>query len=549
MHKLITAAAQMGPIAKSETRADAMARLLEMMREAKGRGCELVVFTELVLTTFFPRWRIEDEAELDSYCEIKMPGAATQPQFDEAKKLGIGFYPGCAELTREGGGIDATKCYIMPGGIDPQKHLEMPFVGTHRAETWESRTFAAASCGTTMVADYIIPREDGVVAGLDEWEERAARQAPCDYEFHRTITGWSKQIFDNMETVVGRGVNSFKYFIAYKSALMVNDDGMFTSFTRCAALGALPLVQTENGDLIASLQKKLLAVDYRGTEAHAYSRPALVEGEATNRAITIADAAGVPVYIVNTSSEDAHEAIRRARPNIQCIWGEPLIQHLLLDQSEYAHLDWDRAVQWVMSLPYHDKKHQDGLCAGLAAGSLQVEATDHSAFTTKQKPLGLGDFTQIPNGTGGLKDRVSLLWTHCVETGRLTMNEFGARTSTNVAKIFNIYPRKEAVVVRADADLVVWDPKAGKPFQTKTQKPAIDYNVFNGFAVTALPRSTLSRGVIIWEAVANSQAKPGCGQKINRAALSATSQALSKWKDLIAPRAVARDPKHMPIGV
>src|SRR6056297_114527 len=445
--------------------------------------------------------------------------------------------------------LDATGCYVMPGGIDPHTHLEMPFMGTRTAETWESGTFAAASGGTTMVVDYIIPGEDGILAALDEWEERAAHQASCDYGFHMAITGWSEQIFNEMAIVVERGVNSFKHFMAYKGALMVNDDEMYASFTRCAALGALPFVHAENGDLVASLQEKYLAEGSTGPEAHAYSRPASVEGEATNRAITIADAAGVPVYIVHTSSEDAHEAIRRARQNGQRVWGEPLIQHLLLDEGEYAHPDWDHAAQRVMSPPFRDKKHQDGLWAGLAAGSLQVVATDHCAFTTKLKRMGVGDFTRIPNGTGGLEDRMSLLWTYGVETGRLTMNEFVGLTSTNVAKILNIYPRKGAVLVGADADLVVWDPAASKTISAKTQKSAIDYNVFEGFTVSALPRFTLSRGDVVWAADANSQPQPGRGRFIKRDAYPPVSRALSTWKELVAPRPVARDPKHMPIGV
>ncbi|MDA9865069.1 dihydropyrimidinase [bacterium] len=445
--------------------------------------------------------------------------------------------------------IDASGCYIMPGGIDPHTHLEMPFMGTRTAETWESGTFAAASGGTTMVVDYIIPGEDGILPALDEWEERAARQASCDYGFHMAITGWSEQIFNDMATVVDRGVNTFKHFMAYKGALMVNDDEMFASFSRCAALGALPFVHAENGDLVALLQQKFLAEGNNGPEAHAYSRPASVEGEATNRAITIADNAGVPVYIVHTSSEDAHEAIRRARQNGQRVWGEPLIQHLLLDESEYANPDWDHAAQRVMSPPFRDKKHQDGLWAGLAAGSLQVVATDHCAFTTEQKRMGVGDFTQIPNGTGGLEDRLSLLWTHGVETGRLTKEEFVGLTSTNIAKILNIYPRKGAILVGADADIVVWDPKASKTISAKTQKSAIDYNVFEGFDVNGLSRFTLSRGDVVWEAGADSQPQPARGQKIDRPAFPATSAALSKWKELVAPRPVARDPKHMPIGV
>ena len=444
--------------------------------------------------------------------------------------------------------IDATGCYIIPGGIDPHTHLEMPFMGTTTAETWASGTFAAASGGTTMVVDHIISTPTDLLTPLDQWEERAARQASIDYGFHMSITGWSKALFDQMPQVVARGVNTFKHFMAYKGALMVNDDEMFASFSRCRELGAIPFVHAENGDVIAALQAKLMAEGNTGPEAHAYSRPPQVEGEATNRAIMIADAAGVPVYIVHTSSEDAHEAIRRARQNGQRVWGEPLVQHLLLDQGEYANPDWDYAAQRVMSPPFRDAKHQDSLWAGLAAGSLQVVATDHCAFTTAQKQAGRGNFTKIPNGTGGLEDRLSLLWTYGVMTGRLTMNEFVAVTSTNIAQILNIYPRKGAIMVGSDADLVVWDPKAGKTIQAKTQKSAIDYNVFEGFKVTGLPRYTLSRGREVWGPNTTTP-QPGVGKHIHRPANSTVSTALSTWRELTAPRPVARDPALMPIGV
>jgi dihydropyrimidinase len=185
-----------------------------------------------------------------------------------------------------------------------------------------------------------------------------------------------------------------------------------------------------------------------------------VEGEATNRAIMIADAAGVPVYIVHTSSEQAHEAIRRARQKGMRVYGEPLIQHLTLDEGEYFNKSWDYAAQRVMSPPFRDKSHQDSLWAGLAAGSLQVVATDHCAFTTEAEAHGRQQLPKIPNGTGGLEDRLSVLWTKGVETGRLTPNEFVAVTSTNIAQILNIYPQKGALLVGSDADIVVWDPEA-----------------------------------------------------------------------------------------
>ncbi len=193
----------------------------------------------------------------------------------------------------------------------------------------ESGTFAAASGGTTMIVDHVISTPDSLLDALALWEERAARQATIDYGFHMSITGWSEKLWSEMATVVDRGVNTFKHSWPNKGALMVNDDEMFASFTRCKELGAIPFVHAENGDIVAAQQAKLMAEGNSGPEAHAYSRPASVEGEATNRAIMIADAAGVPVYIVHTSSEDAHEAIRRARQNGQRVWGEPLVQHLI----------------------------------------------------------------------------------------------------------------------------------------------------------------------------------------------------------------------------
>ncbi len=445
--------------------------------------------------------------------------------------------------------VDAEGAFIMPGGIDPHTHLEMPFMGTTAAETWESGTFAALSGGTTTVVDFVIPGDAGMLAALEDWEGRATKSSSCDYSYHMCVNGWSQKHFEEMAQVVERGINTFKHFMAYKGALMVNDDEMFASFQRCAALGALPLVHAENGDIVAALQEKYMNEGVSGPEAHAYSRPPEVEGEATNRAIMIADAAGVPVYIVHTSSEQAHEAIRRARQKGMRVYGEPLIQHLTLDETEYFNKDWVYAARRVMSPPFRDKSHQDSLWAGLAAGSLQVVATDHCAFTTAQKRIGLDDFRKIPNGTGGLEDRLSVLWTKGVETGRLTANEFVAVTSTNIAQILNIYPQKGAILVGSDADLVVFDPKLSKTISAANQKSIIDYNVFEGFKVNGLPRYTISRGEVVWSEGKNDQARPGRGKFVPRKPFAAVNRALSTWKELTAPRAITRSAEHMPIGV
>ncbi|WLR91588.1 dihydropyrimidinase [Shinella zoogloeoides] len=436
--------------------------------------------------------------------------------------------------------LDAAGCYVMPGGIDPHVHLEMPFMGTYSADDFESGTRAGLAGGTTMVVDFCLPDPgQSLLDALKRWDNKSTR-ANCDYSFHMSVTWWGEQVFDEMKTVVEeKGINTFKHFMAYKGALMVNDDEMFASFQRCAALGALPLVHAENGDVVAAMQAKLMDEGNNGPEGHAYSRPPSVEGEATNRAIIIADMAGSPLYVVHTSCEQAHEAIRRARQNGMRVYGEPLIQHLTLDESEYFNKDWDHSARRVMSPPFRNKQHQDSLWAGLASGSLQVVATDHCAFTTDQKRTGLGDFRKIPNGTGGLEDRMPMLWTHGVNTGRLTMNEFVAVTSTNIAKILNVYPRKGAILVGADADIVVWDPKRSKTISAGSQQSSIDYNVFEGKQVTGLPRYTLTRGVVAIEE-STVKTREGHGQFVKREPFTAVNKALSTWKEITAPRKVER---------
>ena len=436
--------------------------------------------------------------------------------------------------------IDAGGCYVMPGGIDPHTHMELLFMGQVSADDFEWGTKAALSGGTTMIVDFCIPApQQSMLAAYQDWR-RKAEKAAADYSFHMAVTWWSKQVFDEMETVVKTyGINTFKHFMAYKGALMVNDDELYHSFSRCAQLGALPLVHAENGDIVFRMQQDLLARGINGPEGHAYSRPPEVEGEATNRAIVLADMAGCPLYVVHTSCEQSHEAIRRARMQGKRVYGEPLVQFLVLDEDEYRNKDWDHAARRVMSPPFRPKKHQDTLWAGLQSGSLQVVATDHCAFTTEQKRGGKGDFTKIPNGTGGLEDRMPVLWTAGVNTGRLTREEFVSVTSANIARILNLYPKKGAVSVGSDADIVVWDPKATKTISAKKQVSRIDYNVFEGFKCTGVPVVTLSRGRIAWKD-GDLRANPGDGDFVRRDPFPAVHVANATWRELNQPQAVKR---------
>ena len=436
--------------------------------------------------------------------------------------------------------IDAGGCFVLPGGIDPHTHLELAFMGSVSADDFEWGTKAALSGGTTMVVDFCIPNPgQSLLAAYQDWR-RKAEGAASDYGFHMAVTWWDKQVFDEMETCVKTyGINTFKHFMAYKGALMVNDDELYNSFLRCAGLGAMPLVHAENGDVVLRLQQHYLGEGVTGPEGHAYSRPPAVEGEATNRAIMIAEMAGCPLYVVHTSCRDAHEAIARARAAGKRVFGEPLIQHLVLDEDEYRNKDWDYAARRVMSPPFRPKDHQASLWAGLQSGSLQVVATDHCAFTTQQKRLGQSDFTKIPNGTGGLEDRMPVLWTAGVRTGRITKEEFVAVTSANIARILNVYPKKGAVAAGSDADLVVWDPDATKTISAKKQISRIDYNVFDGFKCSGLPRATLSRGEIVW-LDSDLRAKAGAGQYVARDPFPAVHVANATWREFNAPRRVER---------
>ena len=436
--------------------------------------------------------------------------------------------------------IDAGGCFVLPGGIDPHTHMELMFMGTVSADDFEWGTKAALSGGTTMIVDFCIPAPgESMLAAYQSWRHKAEKAA-TDYSFHMAVTSWSKQVWEEMETVVKTyGINTFKHFMAYKGALMVNDDELYNSFQRCAALGALPLVHAENGDVVFRLQQDLLARGVTGPEGHSYSRPPEVEGEAVNRAIMIADMAGCPLYVVHTSCEQTHEAIRRARQAGKRVYGEPLIQYLVLDDSEYQNKDWDYAAGRVMSPPFRNKKHQDLLWAGLQAGSLSVVATDHCSFTREQKRMGARDFTQIPNGTGGLEDRMPVLWTAGVNTGRLTREEFVAVTSTNSARILNMYPKKGAVAVGSDADIVIWDPAATKKITAKKQMSRIDYNVFEGYECKGLPRTVLSRGRIAWQQ-GDMRARPGDGDFVARPANAPVHIANATYRELTAPRPVHR---------
>ncbi len=414
--------------------------------------------------------------------------------------------------------VDAGGQYVMPGGIDPHTHMELPFMGTVASDDFYTGTAAGLAGGTTSIIDFVIPSpQQSLLEAFQAWRGWAEKAA-SDYGFHVAVTWWDESVSREMGTLVQQhGVSSFKHFMAYKNAIMADDEILVNSFARSLELGALPTVHAENGELVFKLQRDLLARGLTGPEAHPLSRPPEVEAEAANRAMRIAEVLGVPVYIVHVSAKDALDAIARARGEGQRVYAEVLAGHLVIDDSVYRDTDWGRAAAHVMSPPFRSREHQDALWQGLQAGHLHTTATDHCCFCADQKAMGRDDFTKIPNGCAGIEDRMSILWHHGVNTGRLTPSEFVRVTSTNAAQIFNLYPRKGAVAVGADADLVVWDPQATRTISASTHHQRIDFNVFEGMTVQGVATHTVARGKLVW-VNGDLRAQRGAGRYLPRPA-------------------------------
>jgi len=395
--------------------------------------------------------------------------------------------------------IDAGGCLVMPGGVDPHTHMQLPTMGTVAADDFLTGTAAAAAGGTTTILDFVGPeRGQSPLRALEQWKAWAARSA-VDYGFHMTVSWWGEGFEREMGELVRRqGIASFKFFFAYKGGLMLPDSDILAGFLRCRELGALPQVHAENGELIAYLQAKLLAEGRTGPAFHPRSRPPELEGEATLRAITIAETADVPLYVVHVSASQAAEAIGRARERGVKVVGETLPGFLAIDDSVYDDPDFDRAAGHVMSPPYRPKGHPEALWRAVEAGALSVTGTDHCCFTKAQKRMGLERFTLIPNGCGGVEDRLHVLWHLGVNGGRLSPERFVALTSTAAAKAFNLYPRKGSLAVGADADVVVLDPLRTKTLGARTQHQNTDFSVWEGREVKGVVVHTLSRGRHVW---------------------------------------------------
>lgn len=436
--------------------------------------------------------------------------------------------------------VDAKGQYVMPGGIDPHTHMQFPFMGTVASDDFYTGTAAALAGGTTSIIDFVIPQPgQRLLDAYNQWREWAEKSA-ADYTFHVAITWWDDSVYEDMETLVREhGVNSFKHFMAYKNAIMADDETLVKSFRRCVELGAMPTVHAENGELVYQLQQEMLEKGITGPEAHPLSRPPFVEGEAANRAIQVAQAMHTPIYIVHVSCKDSLDAITRARSAGQRVYGEVLAGHLAIDDSVYRSEDFDFAAGHVMSPPFRPKEHQDALWNGLQGGNLHTTATDHCCFCKDQKAAGRDDFTKIPNGTAGVEDRLAILWDEGVNKGRLTLSEFVAVTSTNTAKLFNMYPRKGSISVGADADIVVWDPQGKRTISADTHHMNVDFNIFEGRTVTGIPTHTLSHGKVVWRD-GELNAERGAGRYVKRPAYAPVLEAVARQTELNEPQAVKR---------
>lgn len=394
--------------------------------------------------------------------------------------------------------LNATGMLVMPGGIDPHTHLDMPFMGQVTVDDFHSGHAAALAGGTTYHLDFALPVAHDLRAGFDAWQTKAS--AGCmDYSLHMAVTSWSDAVAADMAALVPKGINSFKFFMAYKGALMVTDDQLLHGLRAAAHLGALPMVHAENGDAVEHGRSSVIASGVTQPRGHALSRPPGVEDEATGRAIALAGLVGAPLYVVHTTTAGAARRVAHARARGQRVLGEPVVAGLVLDERVMWDDNFTVAAASVMSPPIRQLA-LDGaaLAAGLATGVLGPLGTDHCSFNSTQKAAGRSDFRSIPNGVNGIGERMVLAWEALVASGLATPMEYVRAVSTAAAQAFNVYPRKGVLAAGSDADVVVLDPTGKTHISARTHFSKSDTNIYEGRAVTGRVVYTISRGRLLW---------------------------------------------------
>ena len=414
--------------------------------------------------------------------------------------------------------IDASGKYLLPGGVDPHTHLDMPFGGTVTIDDFESGHTAAAFGGTTCHVDFIIqPKGATFAEALVEWQSKREGKALIDNGFHMAVTDLAEGgTLEELATLPDQGITSYKLFMAYKGAIMVDDETLFRVMQVAADTGALVMVHAEHGDSIDVLVKQALAEGKTDPKYHALTRPPETEGEATNRAIQLAHVAGCRLYVVHVSCREAIEPIALARAKGWDVWGETCTQYFFVDYSFLERPDFEGA-KYVYTPPPRPKDNQEQLWAAVRNDVLSVISTDHCAFLWDgQKTLGRDDFSKIPNGAPGLENRLHMVHEFGVRQGRITLNRMVELLSTNPAKYFGLYPRKGTIAVGSDADIVVFDAEKKVTISASAQHSKSDYNLYEGTDVTGSPEIVLLRGQVLVE---NGElvAQPGYGQFVRRA--------------------------------
>ncbi|MDP4262034.1 MAG: dihydropyrimidinase [Bacteroidota bacterium] len=415
--------------------------------------------------------------------------------------------------------IDAAGKLVFPGGIDPHVHLDMPFMGTYSSDNYETGTRAALFGGTTMVIDFILQKQGSSLhSALDEWKGRSNNNCIGDYSFHMAVTdfneGSKREIKDFIEK---EGITSFKTFMAYKGALMIDDRQMIGLMEEVKKWGGLINVHATNGDMIDYLVAKHKAEGKLSPLYHYLSQPEITEAEASERFTDMSFYTGCPGYIVHLTCEGALNAVRNATKRNQKVFVETCIQYLILDASLYEK-DFEGA-KWVMSPPLREKKDQETLWAGINQGLVQVVATDHCPFKWEQKLMGKNDFSRIPNGHPAIENRMELLYSEGVNKNRITLNKYVEVACTNPARIFGMFPRKGTIAVGSDADIVIFDPHEKHTLSAKTHHMNVDYSGYEGWEVTGKVKTVLLRGQV---AIDDNKCmlKKGYGQFIRRSKVS-----------------------------
>ncbi|MCL6100342.1 MAG: dihydropyrimidinase [Bacteroidetes bacterium] len=412
--------------------------------------------------------------------------------------------------------IDAKGKYVIPGGIDVHTHLDMPFGGTTSSDNFETGTRAAAFGGTTSIVDFATQgRGTKMRTALDTWFKKTEGKATIDYGFHMIITDLPEADLGDMSDMVREGVTSFKLFMAYPNALMVDDATIFRAMRHTASSGSLICMHAENGNVIDLIVQKALAEGKTAPIYHALTRPTTAEAEAVNRTIALSQMAGAPVYIVHLSCNDALEKVVEARELGLPAYAETCPQYLFLSLDDMNKPGFEDA-KVVFTPPLREKWNQEKLWGGLKKNSLQVISTDHCPFCFKeQKELGKNDFTKIPNGGPGIEHRMQLIFDGGVVGKKITLNRWVELTSTTPAKIFGMFPRKGTIAPGSDADIVIWDPDKEHIISAKTHHMAVDYSMYEGKKVKGDAEIVISRGEVIVEK-GKFSGKPGRGNYVKR---------------------------------